>query len=92
MSNALRSFTNIDAFSTIGGFAGFLRAFDLAFGLLALNIAEGVLGFLASCVATWWLAYWVANWLTLWFIALPGALGMALWCILRNDLRKRGAG
>ncbi len=86
MSNTLRSLTNINAFPTVSTLAWRLGALYLADWLLAFDITEGVLGFLAGCMTLGWLAHRVADWLTNRAIALPVALRMAIHRVLGDDL------
>jgi len=51
MSHTVRSFAYGDTFRTVEHLTSFIRAFDFAFGLFALNIADSVLGLCARGMA-----------------------------------------
>ncbi len=86
MSDALRGLTNINALSTVGALAGRFGALNRALRLLAFDVAEGILGFLAGRVAHGWLADGVAGGLAHRTVALPVALGVTLGGVLGDDL------
>ena len=81
---------DVHAVTAVPGFAGPSRALDKALRVLALDVTDRVLGFLACGVAFRWLTDWGALRLAVRGIALPGTLWVALGVVLGDDLREGG--
>jgi hypothetical protein len=78
VSNAVRSFAYSDTLWAVEQLASLVRALDFTLRLFAFDVANGVFGFSARCVAFRRLANWVTDCRAMGIIAFPRALGMAL--------------
>ena len=77
MGDAVRLLANSDAFRAVEHFAAFVGAFNLAFWLFALHVANGVPRFCARGVATRRFTYRVAYGRAVRIVALPRTLWVA---------------
>jgi len=77
MSNAMGLLADGHTLGAVIHFAGFVRAHDLAVRLLALNITDSVLGFLAGGMASRGFTHWSTDGITLGVVTLPGAFRVA---------------
>ena len=78
MGDTLGGLADGDTLGAIFSLTGLIRALDLTFGLLALDIADSVSGFLAGSVASGGFTDGVTDGRALGVITLPGTFGVAL--------------
>ena len=78
VSDTVRLFADGDALRAVEHFATFIRALNFTFGLLALDVANGILGLSAGGVAFGGLADGVADGRAVRVVTFPGTLGMTL--------------
>ena len=78
VGDAVGLLADSDALRAVEHLAAFVGALDFTLGLLALHIANGVLGFGATGVALGRLAHGVADGGAVRVVAFPGALRVAL--------------
>ena len=71
MGNAVGLLADSYALGAVEHLTSLVWAFDLAFGLLALNVADSVSGFSAGGVALGGFADWIADGWAVWVVALP---------------------